>query len=86
MQLNSYFQGFTTRGTVISDRLTAWRNLKEATRPSGQFAINPKDILIHRNVTFFKPKIKKHNNKKKKNKQIKNFSTVSSILLQYIIK
>lgn len=70
------FKGFTTRGTIISDRLTAWRNLEEATRPSGQFAINPKDILIHRNVTFFKPKIKK-NNKKKKTKQFKNFSKVS---------
>ncbi|RZC41204.1 dispatched [Asbolus verrucosus] len=42
--------GFSTRGTTISNRLTAWKNLDESTKPSGQFAINPKDILIKRNV------------------------------------
>lgn len=37
-------QGFETRGTVISRRLTAWTNLLDATKPSGQFAVDPRDI------------------------------------------
>lgn len=39
------FQGFETRGTVIAQRLTAWDNLLQATRPSGLFAVDPRDLL-----------------------------------------
>ncbi|XP_059612470.1 protein dispatched [Phlebotomus argentipes] len=33
--------GFEARGTTISQRLTAWRNLLEETRPSGRLVANP---------------------------------------------
>uniref|UniRef100_A0A1B6DLC4 SSD domain-containing protein n=1 Tax=Clastoptera arizonana TaxID=38151 RepID=A0A1B6DLC4_9HEMI len=33
--------GFESRGTVISNRLIAWQNLIEATRPSGPLTVNP---------------------------------------------
>nr|CAD7455215.1 unnamed protein product [Timema tahoe] len=33
--------GFEARGTVIAQRLTAWNNLLEATRPSGNLLVNP---------------------------------------------
>uniref|UniRef100_A0A1B0DL98 Uncharacterized protein n=1 Tax=Phlebotomus papatasi TaxID=29031 RepID=A0A1B0DL98_PHLPP len=33
--------GFEARGTTISQRLTAWRNLLEETRPSGRLLANP---------------------------------------------
>ncbi|XP_049846062.1 protein dispatched [Schistocerca gregaria] len=34
--------GFQSRGTVLSQRITAWINLKDATRPSGPLSVNPK--------------------------------------------
>lgn len=38
-------QGFETRGTTISQRITAWQNMAEATRPSGSLTSNPKELL-----------------------------------------
>ncbi|XP_055677193.1 protein dispatched [Lutzomyia longipalpis] len=35
--------GFEARGTTISQRLTAWRNLLDETRPSGRLVANPLD-------------------------------------------
>lgn len=37
--------GFETRGTVLSSRLTTWKNLEKATKFSGPFAVNPKEFL-----------------------------------------
>lgn len=36
-------EGFEARGTEIANRLTAWQNLQEATRPSGPLTVNPLD-------------------------------------------
>ncbi|KAI4473838.1 hypothetical protein M0802_015925 [Mischocyttarus mexicanus] len=33
--------GFEARGTVLAQRLTAWQNLVEATKPRGEFTNNP---------------------------------------------
>lgn len=76
--------GFSTRGTTISNRLTAWGNLVKSTKPSGQFAINPKDVLIHRNHTIimqekYKTKQPKHNKKKKTKKKQKPHSNIFRI-------
>lgn len=35
-----FLQGFETRGTEISNRLTAWHNLLEETRPNGLLTSN----------------------------------------------
>lgn len=40
-----YLQGFEARGTEIANRLTAWENLLEETRPSGRLTANPNDKL-----------------------------------------
>lgn len=34
-------QGFESRGTALAQRLTAWKNLLEATEPSGLLTTNP---------------------------------------------
>ncbi|KAK3931850.1 Protein dispatched, partial [Frankliniella fusca] len=38
--------GFETRGTTISQRITAWQNIVEATRPSGSLTSNPGELLF----------------------------------------
>lgn len=45
-------QGFATRGTTISNRLTAWTNLIKSTKPSGELTRNPKEYLHHQNRTM----------------------------------
>lgn len=36
----TFEKGFESRGTDISNRLTAWHNLLEETRPSGRLTSN----------------------------------------------
>lgn len=38
--------GFETRGTTISQRITTWQNIAEATRPSGSLTSNPSELLL----------------------------------------
>ncbi|XP_066996222.2 protein dispatched [Anabrus simplex] len=40
--------GFETRGTVISQRLTAWRNLIKETGTFGELTVNPKELPTYR--------------------------------------
>lgn len=40
--------GFETRGTEIANRLTAWHNLLEETRPSGRLTSNFYDKTVSR--------------------------------------
>lgn len=63
------FKGFETRGTYMARRQTTWKNLIEASRPSGPFVLNPNEWLIQQNVTRVK-KTKKKNKKKPKVKII----------------
>lgn len=49
MYFNFMLQGFEPRGTVISRRLTAWRNLLEETRPSGILIANPNELILNQN-------------------------------------
>lgn len=52
------FQGFETRGTILAQRITAWENLCESTRPSGILTVNPNELIpsstsppiLHNNV------------------------------------
>jgi hypothetical protein len=37
-------QGFESRGTILAQRMTAWRNLLDATGPSGPLTIDPRKI------------------------------------------
>ncbi|KAJ4434347.1 hypothetical protein ANN_22906, partial [Periplaneta americana] len=39
--------GFEARGTVLAQRLTAWKNLLDATGPSGPLVIDPRQIPTH---------------------------------------
>lgn len=57
--------GFETRGTVISKRLTTWRNILEETRPSGSLIVNPKELLQHE---FDKKKHRKNKGRHEKKK------------------
>lgn len=41
-------QGFESRGTDIANRLTAWHNLLEETRPSGRLTSNPYERTLPR--------------------------------------
>lgn len=40
------FQGFETRGTTISERITAWKNIEESVRPSGSLTSNPSELSL----------------------------------------
>lgn len=40
LKLNNVSKGFESRGTEISNRLTAWHNLLEENRPSGRLTSN----------------------------------------------
>lgn len=55
---------------MIANRLTTWENLVESTRPSGQFSVNPKELLLLQNlnttINHFKKKKKSHKKKKSK--------------------
>lgn len=63
-----YLQGFETRGTTLASRITAWKNLEEATRPSGPFAVNPKEFLERKtNRDYAKKKIGKNKSSKLRN-------------------
>lgn len=70
-----FLKGFEARGTVIGQKLTAWRNLLEETRPSGNLIPNPNDLIPpppfpsftdDENSKRYKFK-KKHKNKNKTN-------------------
>lgn len=67
------FQGFETRGTDISQRITAWRNLLEETRPSRSLVTNPKDLFPPTEADIKLRKIKHQQSKKnrKKKKKVK---------------
>lgn len=41
-----FTKGFETRGTTISQRITAWQNLAESLRPSGSLTANPSELLL----------------------------------------
>uniref|UniRef100_A0A336L3V2 CSON002639 protein n=1 Tax=Culicoides sonorensis TaxID=179676 RepID=A0A336L3V2_CULSO len=81
--------GFEARGTVIGQRLTAWRNLLEESGISGLITVNPKELIIPRAVEKAKIKaLNKNKNstirvKKKKNK-IKTEEKLSNIRLNKI--
>ncbi|XP_060515797.1 protein dispatched [Cylas formicarius] len=65
--------GFSTRGTYISNRLTAWENLLKNTKPSGLFVKNPKEYLMIKNFTNNEiPMVipKKHLKRKKGQEQV----------------
>ncbi|XP_058467660.1 protein dispatched [Malaya genurostris] len=63
--------GFEARGTSISKRWTAWRNLLEETSASGRLIANPKELVEQTRTDFsygFKnPKRKKNKKKAKAN-------------------
>ncbi|XP_066158603.1 protein dispatched [Euwallacea fornicatus] len=66
--------GFSTRNTLISNRLTAWENLQREIRPSGILTKNPKEFLAanHLNTTTVvssTPYIKRRGSKKKNKQQ-----------------
>jgi len=46
-------QGFEARGTILAQRLTAWRNLLDATGPSGPLTIDPRQIPTHIKVPWY---------------------------------
>ncbi|KAK5639216.1 hypothetical protein RI129_011708 [Pyrocoelia pectoralis] len=58
--------GFETRGTILSSRLTTWRNLEKATKFSGPFAVNPKEFLERKDYTAYK-RIRKNDSKRAEN-------------------
>ncbi|KAJ8986210.1 hypothetical protein NQ317_009916 [Molorchus minor] len=43
--------GFSTRGTIISNRLTAWANIIKSTSPAGELTSNPQEFLEIQNKT-----------------------------------
>ncbi|KAH1029598.1 hypothetical protein HUJ05_002808 [Dendroctonus ponderosae] len=59
--------GFSTRSTIIADRLTAWENLQREVRFSGSLVKNPKEFLIGKEMsrTTFKPRTRKPKGKQK---------------------
>lgn len=44
--------GFETRGTIISERITTWKNLEESTRPSGSLTSNPSELSLISSIEF----------------------------------
>ncbi|KAL1492621.1 hypothetical protein ABEB36_010857 [Hypothenemus hampei] len=65
--------GFSTRNTIISNRLTTWQNLQNDVRPSGSLTKNPKEFLISKhliNVTMpsYDPIIKRKGMRRKDSK------------------
>lgn len=83
-------QGFETRGTVISRRLTAWANLLDATKPSGLFVVDPRDILAptsqYNKTNSIKElhKLNRKNKRKKVSKKSDETSKVSATFYSYI--
>ncbi|XP_030756335.1 protein dispatched-like [Sitophilus oryzae] len=68
--------GFSTRGTLISNRLTTWQNLEEECRPSGYLTKNPKEYLMHKNMNnsfLNEPRIKTEGRRKNKNSRDRLF-------------
>ncbi|KAF7268497.1 hypothetical protein GWI33_018378 [Rhynchophorus ferrugineus] len=67
--------GFSTRGTVISDRLTTWQNLENECKPSGYLTKNPKEYLRTRNISSnsysIEPRVKMEG-RRRKSKNPKN--------------
>lgn len=59
---------------MIANRITAWKNLMEATRPSGLFTVNPKELLIDKR---FDEHLKKK--KKQKPRKVKKFETSPNV-------
>lgn len=67
-------KGFETRGTMIAKRVTTWKNLMEATRPSGALVVNPKEYTENKKLeTLYKDK----KPKRKKPKKFQKSPTVS---------
>ncbi|KAK9890454.1 hypothetical protein WA026_010540 [Henosepilachna vigintioctopunctata] len=64
--------GFSTRGTVIANRITTWENLIESTRPSGKFTVNPKELILQNTNMTVPMKRKKGHSRKKSKKEYGN--------------
>lgn len=60
-------QGFEARGTAISQRLTAWRNLLEETKVGGKLVADPNDIFLEQD--YYNAQHHEHKNKKHKKKK-----------------
>nr|CAD7412071.1 unnamed protein product [Timema poppensis] len=76
--------GFEARGTVIAQRLTAWSNLLEATRASGNLLVNPIEQHtpvasneIHNHIKPFP--ISKYVNHSKMNKDTDEWHTLNDL-------
>ncbi|CAG2063579.1 unnamed protein product, partial [Timema podura] len=79
-----WFQGFEARGTVIAQRLTAWNNLLEATRPSGNLLVNPIEqhtpVASNEILNHIKPfPISKYVNHSKMNKDTDEWHTLNDL-------
>ena len=62
------FQGFECRGTVLSQRATAWENLLRATRRTGPLVTNPLEAVPFKTAKNQKEMARKKNKKSKKKK------------------
>nr|CAD7587776.1 unnamed protein product [Timema genevievae] len=76
--------GFEARGTVIAQRLTAWNNLLEATRPSGNLLVNPIEqhtpVASNEILNHIKPfPISKYVNHSKMNKDTDEWHTLNDL-------
>ncbi|KAF5279572.1 hypothetical protein FQA39_LY18285 [Lamprigera yunnana] len=66
--------GFQTRGTTIANRITAWKNLERATKPSGSLCVNPQEYLqTERLINLKKPR------KESKSKKFNRSSGTGSV-------
>lgn len=72
--------GFQTRGTPLSNRVTTWNNLVEATKERGLFTANPRQYLQRSNISSIY-KLKRKRNFRKKNRK-KNNNFAPTILVQ----
>ncbi|CAH1153672.1 unnamed protein product [Phaedon cochleariae] len=75
--------GFSTRGTIISNRLTTWSNLVKSMRPSGELTTNPKEYSYHpnKNNSQHQPSRKPKAKKLKKPKKPKAQPVYGSVTL-----
>ncbi|CAD7084344.1 unnamed protein product [Hermetia illucens] len=78
--------GFEARGTAISQRLTAWRNLLEETKVGGKLVADPNDIFLEQdyyNAQHHEHKNKKHKKKKTQKTNKKKFKEKMKELKDY---
>ncbi|GJQ67819.1 putative hedgehog receptor [Trypoxylus dichotomus] len=66
--------GFQTRGTSLSDRITTWYNLVEATKERGLFTANPRQYLQRNNISSLYKLKKLRNSRRKNRKKYNNFA------------